>query len=132
MDLDISFYFLIFMVILQLNGNFDCDNKHHIVRMHEYFVYRKHLCISFEMLGSNLWVFPSIFFIVSLRLLDNFLLIFYSTFCEFFSYEVLKLKNLKGLPLNVVQLFSKQVLFSFYLYFFIVIFLFLLFSYCAL
>ncbi|XP_038978107.1 dual specificity protein kinase YAK1 homolog isoform X1 [Phoenix dactylifera] len=62
-----------------LNQKFDPDDKHHIVRILDYFVYQRHLCIAFEMLGSNL-------------------------------YELIKMNNYKGLSLNIVQMFSKQIL----------------------
>ena len=38
----------------QLNEIYDADDQHHIVRMLDCFVHQRHLCISFEMLGSNL------------------------------------------------------------------------------
>ncbi|KAG1355470.1 putative Rop guanine nucleotide exchange factor 14 [Cocos nucifera] len=62
-----------------LNQKFDPDDKHHIVRILDYFVHQRHLCIAFEMLGSNL-------------------------------YELIKMNNYKGLSLNIVQMFSKQIL----------------------
>lgn len=40
--------------LLQLNNNFDLGDNHHIVRMLDYFIFRNHLCIAFEMLGPNL------------------------------------------------------------------------------
>ncbi|KAL6008622.1 dual specificity protein kinase yak1 [Asimina triloba] len=42
-------------ILNTLNQKFDPDDKHHIVRILDYFVYQHHLCISFEMLGSNLY-----------------------------------------------------------------------------
>ena len=39
---------------LQLNENFDPDDQHHIVRMLDFFPWKNHLCITFEMLGHNL------------------------------------------------------------------------------
>ncbi|XP_068635359.1 dual specificity protein kinase YAK1 homolog [Aristolochia californica] len=62
-----------------LNSKFDPDDKNHIVRMLDYFVYQHHLCITFEMLGSNL-------------------------------YELIRMNSFKGLPLSIIQLFSKQIL----------------------
>ncbi|KAK1272452.1 Serine/threonine-protein kinase AFC3 [Acorus gramineus] len=38
-----------------LNKKFDPDDKHHIVRMLDHFLFQHHLCISFEMLGPNLY-----------------------------------------------------------------------------
>ncbi|KAG9452914.1 hypothetical protein H6P81_005818 [Aristolochia fimbriata] len=62
-----------------LNSKFDPDDNNHIVRMLDYFVYQHHLCITFEMLGSNL-------------------------------YELIRMNSFKGLPLSIIQLFSKQIL----------------------
>ncbi|XP_042382473.1 dual specificity protein kinase YAK1 homolog isoform X1 [Zingiber officinale] len=42
-------------ILDMLNKKYDPDDKHHIVRMLDYFVFHRHLCISFEMLGSNLY-----------------------------------------------------------------------------
>jgi dual specificity protein kinase YAK1 len=39
---------------LQLNDRFDPDDQHHIVRMLDFFPWKNHLCIAFEMLGHNL------------------------------------------------------------------------------
>lgn len=42
--------------ILQLlNGRLDPDNEHHIVRLHDAFVHKGHLCLAFEQLGINLF-----------------------------------------------------------------------------
>jgi hypothetical protein len=42
--------------ILQLlNGRLDPHNEHHIVRLHDAFVHRGHLCLAFEQLGINLF-----------------------------------------------------------------------------
>jgi hypothetical protein len=42
--------------ILQLlNSRCDPDDVHHIVRMHDAFVHQRHLCLSFEQLGINLF-----------------------------------------------------------------------------
>ncbi|KAG6481673.1 dual specificity protein kinase YAK1 homolog [Zingiber officinale] len=68
-----------FSILDMLNKKYDPDDKHHIVRILDYFVFHRHLCISFEMLGSNL-------------------------------YELIKMNHFKGLPLNIVQAFSKQIL----------------------
>lgn len=38
----------------QLNKKFDPEDKHHIVRIYDYFVYQRHLCIAFELLDTNL------------------------------------------------------------------------------
>ncbi|OAY82819.1 putative serine/threonine-protein kinase yakA [Ananas comosus] len=66
-------------ILHMLNQKFDPDDQHHIVRILDYFVHQRHLCITFEMLGSNL-------------------------------YELIKLNQFKGLSLNYVQIFSKQIL----------------------
>lgn len=42
--------------ILQLlNGRLDPHNEHHIVRLHDAFVHKGHLCLAFEQLGINLF-----------------------------------------------------------------------------
>ncbi|GJT90534.1 dual specificity protein kinase YAK1 [Tanacetum coccineum] len=66
-------------ILTTLNKKFDPDDKHHIVRIYDYFVYQRHLCIAFELLDTNL-------------------------------YELIKLNHFRGLSLNIVQLFSKQIL----------------------
>ncbi|CAA0820121.1 yeast YAK1-related gene 1 [Striga hermonthica] len=66
-------------ILTALNKKFDPEDKHHIVRIYDYFVYQRHLCIAFELLDTNL-------------------------------YELIKMNQFRGLPLNVVQLFSKQIL----------------------
>lgn len=42
-------------ILKDLNLQVDCDNEKHIVRMLDFFVYRKHLCIAFELLIMNLY-----------------------------------------------------------------------------
>lgn len=42
-------------ILTMLNQNFDPEDKHHIVRILDHFVFQRHLCISFEMLGVNLY-----------------------------------------------------------------------------
>uniref|UniRef100_A0A3Q7FPZ8 Protein kinase domain-containing protein n=1 Tax=Solanum lycopersicum TaxID=4081 RepID=A0A3Q7FPZ8_SOLLC len=42
-------------ILTTLNKKYDPDDKHHIVRIHDYFVYRRHLCIAFELLDTNLY-----------------------------------------------------------------------------
>ncbi|MQL99221.1 hypothetical protein Taro_031940 [Colocasia esculenta] len=42
-------------IVGALNQMYDPDDQHHIVRILDYFVHQRHLCISFEMLGSNLY-----------------------------------------------------------------------------
>ncbi|XP_010275182.1 PREDICTED: dual specificity tyrosine-phosphorylation-regulated kinase 1B-like [Nelumbo nucifera] len=42
-------------ILTTLNKKFDPEDKHHIVRILDYFVYQRHLCISFELLGANLY-----------------------------------------------------------------------------
>ncbi|XP_073037048.1 dual specificity protein kinase YAK1 homolog isoform X2 [Primulina eburnea] len=66
-------------VAVKLNKKFDPDDNHYIVRIYDYFVFRRHLCIAFELLDTNL-------------------------------YELIKLNHFRGLSLNIVQLFSKQIL----------------------
>lgn len=39
---------------LQLNKKYDPEDKHHIVRIYDYFVCHQHLCICFELLDTNL------------------------------------------------------------------------------
>ncbi|RRT61470.1 hypothetical protein BHE74_00009069, partial [Ensete ventricosum] len=41
-------------ILSMLNQKLDPDDEHHIVRMLDHFLFQNHLCISFEMLGSNL------------------------------------------------------------------------------
>lgn len=41
-------------LLLQLNKKYDPEDKHHIVRIYDYFVYQRHLCICFELLDTNL------------------------------------------------------------------------------
>ncbi|KAK6926220.1 Protein kinase domain [Dillenia turbinata] len=42
-------------ILTTLNKKFDPEDKHHIVRIYDYFVFRRHLCISFELLDQNLY-----------------------------------------------------------------------------
>ncbi|KAI3762331.1 hypothetical protein L1987_52758 [Smallanthus sonchifolius] len=42
-------------ILTTLNNKFDPEDKHHIVRIYEYFVYQRHLCIAFEQLDANLY-----------------------------------------------------------------------------
>lgn len=39
----------------QLNNEWDKNDEHHILRMNESFTHRKHLCLVFECLSSNLY-----------------------------------------------------------------------------
>ncbi|GAB2286495.1 hypothetical protein Dimus_020894 [Dionaea muscipula] len=41
-------------ILRKLNEEFDPEDKHHIVRMYDCFVFQRHLCISFELLDTNL------------------------------------------------------------------------------
>ncbi|KAM3225704.1 hypothetical protein ACQJBY_058431 [Aegilops geniculata] len=66
-------------LLSMLNDKFDPDDQHHIVRMLDFFPWKNHLCITFEMLGHNL-------------------------------YELLKKNNLRGLQLQFVRTFSRQIL----------------------
>eukprot|EP00798_Chlamydomonas_sp_ICE-L_P024982 gene24982-10644_t len=62
-----------------LNTRFDVADEHHIVRMTDFFLFRKHLCIVFEQLDVNI-------------------------------FELLKRNSFRGLSLNLVQLFVRQLL----------------------
>ncbi|CAM0944898.1 unnamed protein product [Alopecurus aequalis] len=42
-------------LLSMLNDRFDPDDQHHIVRMLDFFPWKNHLCIAFEMLGHNLY-----------------------------------------------------------------------------
>uniref|UniRef100_A0A803KST9 Protein kinase domain-containing protein n=1 Tax=Chenopodium quinoa TaxID=63459 RepID=A0A803KST9_CHEQI len=42
-------------ILTTLNKKLDPEDKHHIVRIHDYFVFQRHLCISFELLDTNLY-----------------------------------------------------------------------------
>lgn len=42
-------------VLQYLNSRGDPEDKHHIVRMRDYFVFRNHLCLVFELLSVNLY-----------------------------------------------------------------------------
>ncbi|CAH9136831.1 unnamed protein product [Cuscuta epithymum] len=42
-------------ILTTLNKKFDPEDKHHIVRIYDYFVYKRHLCIAFELLDTNLY-----------------------------------------------------------------------------
>ncbi|KAG5559097.1 hypothetical protein RHGRI_008870 [Rhododendron griersonianum] len=42
-------------ILTTLNRKFDPDDRHHIVRIYDYFVYHRHLCITFELLDTNLY-----------------------------------------------------------------------------
>ncbi|MCO5588482.1 hypothetical protein L7F22_042439 [Adiantum nelumboides] len=42
-------------ILKLLNAKYDPDDKHHIVRVFEHFMYKEHLCIVFEMLSLNLF-----------------------------------------------------------------------------
>ncbi|OVA18381.1 Protein kinase domain [Macleaya cordata] len=66
-------------LLTMLNKKFDPEDKHHIVRILDYFVFQHHLCISFELLDTNL-------------------------------YELIKMNQFRGLSMNIVQVFSKQIL----------------------
>ncbi|XP_038996719.1 dual specificity protein kinase YAK1 homolog isoform X3 [Hibiscus syriacus] len=79
-------------ILTTLNKKYDPEDKHHIVRVYDYFVYQRHLCICFELLDANL--FCSILL----------------TFPPLSRYELIKIKHFRGLPLSIVRLFSKQIL----------------------
>ena len=42
-------------ILQMLNSKADPGNKHHIVRMCDFFVHRLHLCLVFELLAVNLY-----------------------------------------------------------------------------
>ncbi|XP_071713015.1 dual specificity protein kinase YAK1 homolog [Rutidosis leptorrhynchoides] len=42
-------------ILTTLNKKYDPDDRHHIVRIYDYFVYQRHLCIAFELLDTNLY-----------------------------------------------------------------------------
>jgi len=42
-------------ILKMLNSKYDPDDENRIVRMLDFFVYRKHLCIAFELLSVNLY-----------------------------------------------------------------------------
>lgn len=42
-------------IVQMLNSRCDPENKHHIVRMLDYFIHRRHLCLAFELLNINLY-----------------------------------------------------------------------------
>ncbi|XAR71537.1 Non-specific serine/threonine protein kinase [Bertholletia excelsa] len=42
-------------ILTTLNKKFDPEDKHHIVRIYDYFVHHHHLCIAFELLDTNLY-----------------------------------------------------------------------------
>ncbi|XP_039030188.1 dual specificity protein kinase YAK1 homolog isoform X1 [Hibiscus syriacus] len=42
-------------ILATLNKKYDPEDKHHIVRIYDYFVYQRHLCICFELLDTNLY-----------------------------------------------------------------------------
>lgn len=39
----------------QLNGNWDPNDEHHILRLKDTFIHAKHLCLVLELLSSNLY-----------------------------------------------------------------------------
>ncbi|XP_057969956.1 dual specificity protein kinase YAK1 homolog isoform X2 [Malania oleifera] len=42
-------------ILTTLNKKYDPDDRHHIVRIYDFFVHQRHLCISFELLDTNLY-----------------------------------------------------------------------------
>lgn len=42
-------------ILTTLNKKYDPEDKHHIVRIYDSFVYQRHLCICFELLDTNLY-----------------------------------------------------------------------------
>lgn len=96
----------------QLNKKFDPEDKHHIVRIYDYFVYQNHLCIVFELLDVNLWVIcpqRCLFREKPFCLMTpGYLVALPWESC--IRYELIKLNHFRGLSLSIVQLFSKQVI----------------------
>jgi dual specificity protein kinase YAK1 len=62
-----------------LNREHDPRDEHHILRMHDSFTHKSHLCLVFECLSSNL-------------------------------YELIKQNQFKGLSLQLVRVFTQQLL----------------------
>ena len=62
-------------VLQYLNRLGDADDQHHIVRMHNFFVFKEHLCLVFELLNLNLYelIKQNQFRGLSMRLLRIFL-----------------------------------------------------------
>lgn len=44
-----------FWAKIQLNGERDAQDKHHILRLYHTFIHRNHLCLVFELLSVNLY-----------------------------------------------------------------------------
>ncbi|PON77601.1 Serine/threonine protein kinase [Parasponia andersonii] len=42
-------------ILTTLNKKYDPEDKHHVVRIYDYFVFQRHLCICFELLDTNLY-----------------------------------------------------------------------------
>ncbi|KAK8271367.1 hypothetical protein V6Z11_D11G256900 [Gossypium hirsutum] len=42
-------------ILTTLNKKYDPEDKHHIVRIYDFFVHQRHLCICFELLDTNLY-----------------------------------------------------------------------------
>ncbi|RVW19602.1 Dual specificity protein kinase YAK1-like [Vitis vinifera] len=42
-------------ILTTLNKKYDPEDKNHIVRIYDYFVHQRHLCIAFELLDTNLY-----------------------------------------------------------------------------
>eukprot|EP00898_Chlorokybus_atmophyticus_P004030 jgi/Chlat1/4628/Chrsp3S05631 len=66
-------------VLQMLNNYCDVEDKHHIVRLLDHFMYCNHLCLVFELLTVNL-------------------------------YELIKQNHFRGLSMNLVRVFIKQIL----------------------
>ena len=73
-------------VLQYLNRLGDADDQHHIVRMHNFFVFKEHLCLVFELLNLNLYelIKQNQFRGLSMRLLRIFLsqVGYYSPVCD--------------------------------------------------
>ncbi|CAG9460247.1 unnamed protein product [Pedinophyceae sp. YPF-701] len=66
-------------VLQLLNQRFDPHDRHNLVRMEEFFVHERHLCIVFELLSLNL-------------------------------YELIRHNQFRGLSINLLRVFLRQVL----------------------
>ncbi|KAL3624324.1 hypothetical protein CASFOL_033140 [Castilleja foliolosa] len=62
-------------ILTTLNKKFDPEDKHHIVRIYDYFVHQRHLCIAFELLGTNLGLALSIVQLFSKQILRGLALL---------------------------------------------------------
>lgn len=76
----------------------DKDGTHNVIHMLEYFYFRNHLCISFELMRYVFWLLADcylneIFFVRSLNL-----------------YELIKKNNYQGFSLNLIRRFANSLI----------------------